>query len=219
MNYLRKKLFAILSTSNIKDNDDLPRGYKKVAYLTTQNATNLYIDTGLYIKDGYQVELMGRFEPELKYSSYFIGGSKTEAGTYMIGRNYSKLRMVVGSNVGSTRVEIDFDNNWHKYEVKLNGYFLDDIFYPSSKPNFTTLKANAVETERFLLFHAINRDTTAYKQIAYIKFWDLDGNLVRDYIPCLDEKGIPCMYDLVNKTTNYKADEASGEFGYSEEMI
>lgn len=39
-----------------------------------------------------------------------------------------------------------------------------------------------------------------------------NGTLVRDYVPCLDSNGVPCLYDKVNKTFTYN--KGTGTFKY-----
>ena len=39
-----------------------------------------------------------------------------------------------------------------------------------------------------------------------------DGNTIRDFVPCLDENGVACMYDLITKTPYY--DGSNQEFSY-----
>ena len=44
----------------------------------------------------------------------------------------------------------------------------------------------------------------------YVKIWDSNNTLVRDFIPVLDEDGVPCMYDRVEKKYYYNA--GTGQF-------
>lgn len=44
------------------------------------------------------------------------------------------------------------------------------------------------------------------------KFYDVSDNLVRHFIPCLDDNNVPCMYESVNQTTFYNT--GTGTFLY-----
>ncbi len=46
-------------------------------------------------------------------------------------------------------------------------------------------------------------------QVLYCKMY-IEGQLVRDFIPCLDPIGIPCMYDAVSSQNFYNADTSEG---------
>jgi hypothetical protein len=39
-----------------------------------------------------------------------------------------------------------------------------------------------------------------------------DDTLIKDYVPCLDNEGVPCLYELINGETLYNA--GSGQFTY-----
>lgn len=53
-------------------------------------------------------------------------------------------------------------------------------------------------------------------QINYYKIWD-GGVLVRDFVPCLDNNNIPCMYDRVEGKAYYNA--GTGSFTYGRKII
>ena len=53
-------------------------------------------------------------------------------------------------------------------------------------------------------------------QIFYLRITDTSGNLVRDLRPCLDAKGIPCMYDRITK--KYFHNKGTGTFGYGDRI-
>ena len=42
--------------------------------------------------------------------------------------------------------------------------------------------------------------------------WKTGYDTIRDFVPCLDENGVACMYDLITKTPYY--DGSNQEFSY-----
>lgn len=44
---------------------------------------------------------------------------------------------------------------------------------------------------------------SSYSKVFSFKRYDVDDNLIADFIPALDETGRPCMYDLVSQTPFY----------------
>ena len=54
------------------------------------------------------------------------------------------------------------------------------------------------------------------QRIDYFKMWENDV-LVRYMIPCLDNNGTPCMYDVISKQSFYN--QGTGTFGYEVEKL
>lgn len=57
---------------------------------------------------------------------------------------------------------------------------------------------------------SLNRDFMG--NIYYAKIYDGE-NLVRDFLPCLDADGVPCLYDLISKTAFYNQGTGSFTWG------
>ena len=68
-------------------------------------------------------------------------------------------------------------------------------------------------TVPMLLFKAQNvGGTGAYAQVYSCKIYHQD-NLVRDFVPCLNADGVPCMYDLIRRRTFYNKGTGSFTWG------
>ena len=50
------------------------------------------------------------------------------------------------------------------------------------------------------------------RKLYYMKIWDDNNNLVRDFIPVLDKENVPCLYDKVEG--KYYYNQGTGEFLY-----
>ncbi len=81
--------------------------------------------------------------------------------------------------------------------------------------------AKTTGTNRMYLFAAIPTDLTRINrypiQIYACKLWHPDtGELVRDFIPVLDNNDVPCMYDKVSKQCFYN--QGTGSFLYGRQI-
>lgn len=81
-----------------------------------------------------------------------------------------------------------------------------DVFTGNQTNSYT-----ATTTFKIFATHTSQRHPGA--RIYYFKMWD-NGVLVRDYVPCLDNNGVPCMRDLVNRKTYYDVRSSETPFEY-----
>ena len=65
-----------------------------------------------------------------------------------------------------------------------------------------------------MLFKAADYGTGVKGQLFKCKIWD-NNTLARDFVPALDRKGIPCLYDTIEGKHYYNQGE--GEFLYGNE--
>ena len=85
---------------------------------------------------------------------------------------------------------------------------MDGIQYEKADPSKTTFPADA----RNLYLFARNSpyvDGYAYMKLYSCAMYD-GGVKIRDFKPCLDADGVPCLYDLISKTAFYN--QGSGSF-------
>lgn len=131
-----------------------------------------------------------------KYSSYY----RLELGAYWyLGFNYTTTVLV------SYETETNTIKNTTQY-VKINGtqvYSTND-YNNQDRSNLTPY------------IFAINRsgrtEEYGYIRLYYLKFYDENNTLLRDFIPVLDENDVPCLYDQVSQTYFYN--QGTGTFGY-----
>ena len=109
----------------------------------------------------------------------------------------------------------------HRYQVTLSpdGYIVKDItsninieqpylHTPNGSSN-KTVKVFAEHTNAGVVNHTRGK-------IYEFKIWDTEGALIQHLRPCLDEEGIPCMYDEVSK--QYFYNQGTGTFGYKKKL-
>jgi len=87
------------------------------------------------------------------------------------------------------------------------------------RPTSVTMNINGIVTNinQTVILSANNNDVTLstlshlmLAKIYYARIYDVNENLVRDFIPVLDPYGVPCMYDRV--TDNFFYNSGTGDF-------
>ena len=189
----------------------LPKGFKKVEYL--QSSGTQWIDTGV-VPDN---------ETGLFLKAHRINGGDLVP----VGARTNDIRFYPPRfNMDGVTIEYA----WENYYVLGNRNTSDDLSYVSLLNFYNTRKAS-IQTQSNFYENALNTTLPSLSHTIYIFDWNYNGsatthwigkiyevkisqgeNLIRHFIPCLDNDGIPCMYDLVNDEVYYK--EGDGEFNY-----
>ena len=189
----------------------LPEGYTAVEYIQTSGSQR--IDTG--VKSSASVGLSADFclvDAENK---------QNWAQTYSDPERYQML-VLMATNWGGTVRFIrgyfntikpikEADTDRHIYHFNADGQYtveMDGIQYEKADPSKTTFPADA----RNLYLFARNSpyvDGYAYMKLYSCAIYD-GGVKIRDFKPCLDADGVPCLYDLISKTAFYN--QGSGSF-------
>lgn len=199
----------------------LPNGFKRVDYI--QSTGTQYIDTGIKAKTGLTVEA------RLKYTTntgIFCGAITTVEGS---GDRFYPINFAQSGKVSFTYLDSAFSastslTSGNVYTIKtVLGATKQEMFVDGVSSGSTS-KTNVVEINCTLGLFALHRgesyDVKWVSQVPatlyYFKIWDGD-TLVRDFIPCIDPLGIPCLYDLVGKKTYYN--QGTGEFTVGRQII
>ena len=188
--------------------------FTPVGYIESDNSKEQYIDTELYSNAWADVEIKVKFLDLNSGQNAFGCRRYSSAGEYSIAR--TSVIHTPGwywTTTGHANTGIN-DTEWHKiYFEGSSGYaYVDDIYIDS------TLPADNVEVypASFYVF-ACNDETNGAiyftsMQLEYLKIWDKDKNLVRDFIPVLNGQGVACLYDNVTHKLYYN--KGTGNFNY-----
>ena len=98
-----------------------------------------------------------------------------------------------------------------KVEAVGNKFYLDNaLVYTAATSSFQT----PVTLTMFGFNVAASNSVTQLikAKMKYLKIWQDGATLSRDFRPCLDRNGVPCMYDTVSKSYFYN--QGSGTFVY-----
>ena len=189
----------------------LPKGFKKVEYL--QSSGTQWIDTGVIPNN----------EIGLYLKAHRINGGDLVP----VGARTNDIRFYPPRfNMNGTSIEY----GWENYYVLGNRNTSDDLSYVSWL-NFYNSRKASIQTQSNFYEKALNTTLPSLSHTIYIFDWNYNGsatthwigkiyevkisqgeNLIRHFIPCLDNDGVPCMYDLVNDEVYHN--EGDGEFNY-----
>lgn len=179
-----------------------------------------WIDTGILPSYDYTIKVKYAYTA-FKSSYNCIFGARTQALSegnqiYWVGcNNNSKELMMRMGKVASTYIinrnevyELIINPN----EATINGTSLGDAMYDGE-----------IGFSKNIRLFSINDDVTssatasfvASAELYYFQVYDKVMKLIQDLRPCLDPKGVVCMYDMV--TGQYFYNAGTGTFGYTEE--
>ena len=106
------------------------------------------------------------------------------------------------------------DTNRHIYHFNADGQYtveMDGIQYKKADPSKTTFPADARNLWLFVR-NSPYIDGYARMKLYSCSIYD-SGVKIRDFKPCLDADGVPCLYDLISKTAFYNQGRGSFTWG------
>lgn len=199
----------------LEDSEQLPEGFTAVEYIQTSGSQ--YIDTG--VKSSASVGLSADFcftdaRTNQNLAQVYDGSGK-----------YYQLMVLMLSSWGSPDGSVWFlygyrntnqyfkkaDTDRHIYHFNVDGQYtveMDGIQYAKADPSQTTFPADA---QNLWLFVRNSPSVDGYARMKLYSCAMYDGGVkIRDFKPCLDADGVPCLYDLISKTAFYN--QGSGSF-------
>lgn len=190
----------------------LPSGYTLCEYLESTGTE--YIDTGYYATNtsGINIDyayaqsgnagLCGIFQgQEPRTDTLFVttNSGQTSSAIYLLSQGAQLTNNVVPQIGTKCNAKINYLNN--------GKLIIDNTTTGNNGSN------GVVSSRTIKLFCRDYNGGLSYTNARiYICQISEDENVVRDLIPCLDNNGVPCMYDTVSKQTFYNQGE--GEFSY-----
>lgn len=209
----RRRLMALKKSGG---SVGLPDGFTAVEYIQTSGSQR--IDTG--VKSSASVGLSADF--------CLVDASTIQnlANVYDPYKNY-QLMVLAASSYGSPDGAVWFvcgysaiqyfkkaDTDRHVYHFNADGQYtveMDGIQYKKADPSQTTFPADTLNLYLFA------RNASFFDGYAYMKLYSCamydGGRKIRDFKPCLDADGVPCLYDLISKTAFYNKGTGSFTWG------
>ena len=184
----------------------LPSGYTAVNYL--QSSGTQYIDTGRKLTQDSDITIDLMIVGE-KYRSAGIFGSRESA---------SKNNLTLFQNMDPIVFTGDFSeyknhrfsvtSSLERTKIRMNkaGVWVNDIL----KKSWSDVADFETPTNG-LIFDVGNNNWTGRKAIMQLYSYT-DGD-AQQLVPCLDANGVPCLYDLIGKTTLYNLGTGSFTWG------
>lgn len=227
---VERKAYYNMGTSQFKyksnsDNGELdiyklPDGFTKVKYLISDGSQ--YIDTN-YVptnETGYYLE--GQGYGTASTDNYFFGLiEKTPSDSRIFACATPCLKW--GWRIWGTFTCVV---QYIRQETKFQHNFLNSriIKATSIGSNFTYNNLPELDFTPTLNIHLFNLNNGGVSNSnSGLKgridtFLISEGNeIVRQFVPCLDNNGVPCMYELYTKTTHYN--QGTGQFSYPRDYI
>lgn len=209
----RRRLMALKKSGG---SVGLPDGFTAVEYIQTSGSQR--IDTG--VKSSASVGLSADF--------CLVDASTIQnlASVYDPYKKY-QLMVLAASSWGSPDGAVWFvcgysaiqyfkkaDTDRHVYHFNADGQYtveMDGIQYAKADPSQTTFPADARNLWLFVR-NSPSVDGYARMKLYSCAMYD-GGRKIRDFKPCLDADGVPCLYDLISKTAFYNQGRGSFTWG------
>ena len=183
--------------------EGLPDGYTTLEYI--QSSGTQYIDTGRKLTQDSDITIDFMIVGEINRNAG-IFGSRTSAS-----QNNLTLFQGVSPSVFSGdfseyqkhRFTADSSLERTKIQMNKNGVWVNDIL----KKSWSDVADFETPTNG-LIFDVGNNNWTNNKAVMRL-YGYTDGD-AQQLVPCLDANGVPCLYDLIGKTTLYN--QGAGSF-------
>ena len=187
-------------------NEELYADYPYSRILNYIQSTGMqYVDTLIGGDALGEYEII--FDPLSSYvtglEQYFAGKQVTDNLVPKIYRDYNQIKLQQGSN--ELRIQLSEIPGVVKISILKEGIYINDVF----QKIYTCSPWGVLS---FYIFSSHEENNLKSSMRLYsLKMWS-NGSLVRDFIPVLDKKNIPCLYDQVSKTLFYN--KGTGTFLY-----
>lgn len=203
MSLLRRRAMYVI--------EELPSGYRRCKYLrgtgTLKPNNGAYIDTGIPSTSNTKVEIVVK-KGVLRYWDRFYGMNNIAAkppqrGVWIMRYDNSEEHRCFANGKLLGTISLGYDV--HTVTVDGGSVYVDgDLKLKYYGADFAT-------TDSAWLFAVNDGDIRCDDYIYSCKIWHF-GELVRNFVPCVDGSHVPCMYDTVSKKPFYNA--GTGEFLY-----
>ena len=188
------------------DSEGVESGIDYVDYIYFTDS-GVYINTDIYYKVGTRIE----FElPLYTYKNKSIG-----LNTFIACGRYNDICGALNQpNTTNYRVNIlDYGYGGNQTLLDIPISKIEDKNYTFSH-TFRSSNNGRDDIDKFIL-GCNNASWNGYIALGKFKIYQNDI-LVRDFRPCLDTEGVPCMYDEVSK--QYFYNQGTGTFGYKKKL-
>lgn len=193
-----------------KAQSGLPSSYTAVDYL--QSSGTQWIDTGYRYGASSDVEI--KFDSPGTDNGTDLGAQDSNDAKYKFVIVLAGILLWLGRGSGGNNINV---NGMKKPITLRNIGKLFKVTDDAGEERTQAIEdAGYVGPEQTIYLFARHTPTGATNmsksQIYYCRFYE-NGELVCDIRPCLDAKGVPCMYDLIRRRTLYNQGTGSFTWG------
>lgn len=200
-----------------KNASPLPSGYRQVEYLQSTLNGGQYINTGITPVDGFGFWIDCMVLAEISTSaasSKILGSSKFESG-YWGGVMIATYPTTPNGQMTWMKTSLPLYNPFLVSQQRIQLQNINNHYSSSTGADYDTPIVTEERIYGSLYLFTIHTDrqiSSEGTRIYGCKLYLNTDELVRDFIPCLDNNDRPCMFDLVTRQTFYN--QGTGEFLY-----
>ena len=207
------------TTFTVSVYSEVPSNYTKLAYLSATGTQ--YIDTGLIYDStkSYEVTIKGLTTIKTATAQWYLGEYTSSLGN-IVGLNSAKA-FSSGTRVyfrwGNTDKNIENPPCYFTPDVSTEYILKQDKNNSYVDGTLLISQTNELFTEEYSVFlfarnNTGTADNKATCSIKDFKWFDSNGVLIAEFIPCLDDNNTPCMFEKFSRATKYNA--GTGTFNY-----
>ena len=184
----------------------LPDGYTALEYI--QSSGSQYIDTGRKLTQDSDITIDFSIVGEINRNAGIFGSRQSALKnnlTLFQNKNpivfsgdfseYQKHRFTAASSLERTKIQINKAGAWVNDILKKSWSDVADFETPTNG----------------LIFDVGNNNWANNK--AVMRLYSYTDGDAQQLVPCLDANGVPCLYDLIGKTTLYNQGAGSFTWG------
>ena len=192
-----------------KAQSGLPEGYTALEYI--QSSGTQYIDTGRKLTQDSDITIDFSIVGEINKSAGIFGSRESASknnltllrefrsveSSFFSGdfSEYQKHRFTAASSLERTKIRMNKAGAWVNDILKKSWSDVADFETPTNG----------------LIFDVGNNNWTGNK--AVMRLYSYTDGDAQQLVPCLDANGVPCLYDLIGKTTLYNQGTGSFTWG------
>ena len=197
----RRRLMALK-----KSGGGLPDGFTALEYIQSSGAQ--YIDTGRKLTQDSDITIDFMIIDKLDIDAGILGSRESAYENNLALFKQRSDRLFVGDFSAYPKYRFTTPSSLERTKIRMSkaGVWVNDIMKRvwSDVANFET-------PTNGLIFDVGNNNWTGKKAVMRL-YGYADGN-AQKLVPCLDTEGVPCMFDLVSKTTFYNQGTGSFTWG------
>lgn len=208
----RRRSLLVQSTKS-----QLPKGYKQVEYLQTDEYGNAYIDTEYIYDIDSLINCEYLFDIQDGYTIFGIRSPNYKMVAVGTGTDLYYDRSTNSHSAGSFGASVSTKYQIWQEPKRLAIKTLETqlVRYTYTDDNYQN------DTNASLFIFTENNRGTRGKKSKSLRLYSFsitkNNELVVNLVPCKDSKNVPCFYDTVRKITLYNS-STSGEFITGEEV-
>ena len=189
-----------------KSGGGLPSGYTAVNYL--QSSGSQYIDTGRKLTQDSDITIDFMIVGKINRNAGIFGSRESASKNNLALFQVTQPNAFNGdfSEYQNHRLSVDSSLNRIKIRMNKAGGWVNDIL----KKSWSNV-ANFETPTNGLIFDVGNNNWTNNK--AVMRLYSYTDGDAQQLVPCLDTDGVPCLYDLIGKTTLYNQGAGSFTWG------